>query len=377
MAKEELDQVEELEEVDEISEDADTDEEVLEATDDEEDTEELVEFQASGEASSVPDPINVGSSRRKADKSNGMPMEKLGKTGVIAKVVDAYSAISIGQASKAYKGLMDSMGNKSSIKAKGNAKSPVKLHTMANIKVKEDMEALFADKENLTEEFFEQATTIFEAALNVKATIVEEALREHYANELAEAKAQYEEDLEKKLDEYLEYVADTWLEENEIAIESALKVEMAENFMDGIKNLFTESNVTIPEEKVDQFDEMEKKVEELTSNLDEAINDKIALTGVIKDQNAQILFNEKSKELTLKQRDEFNDLVEGLDFENLDDYDNKLETILETYFNKKPATTDIVEDSTPVDIESEDKPTGISEGPMAAYAQAISRTLSK
>jgi hypothetical protein len=368
MANEELEQVEEHVE-------SDTAEPVLEATDDE-DTEELVEFQASGEASSVPDPINVGSSRRKADKNNGMPMEKLGKTGVIAKVVDAFSSMSMGQASKAYKGLMDSSGNKSSIKAKGNAKAPVKLHMMANVKVKEDMEALFADKDNLTEDFFDQATTIFEAALNIKATIVEEALREHYAAELAEAKAHYEEELEKRLDEYLEYVADTWLEENEIAIESALKVEMAENFMDGIKTLFTESNVTIPEEKVDQFDEMEKKVEELTTSLDEAVNDTIALTGVIKDQNGQILFNEKSKELTLKQRDEFTDLVEGLDFEDLDDYDSKLDTILETYFNKKPATTDIVE-SIAVDIESEDKPTGISEGPMAAYAQAITRTLNK
>ena len=181
MAKEELEQVEELEEFD-------TDEPVLEATDDEENTEELVEFQASGEASSVPDPIDTGSSRRKADKNNGMPMEKLGKTGVIAKVVDAYSSMSMAQASKAYKGLMDSTGNKSSIKAKGSAKSPVKLHMMANVKVKEDMEALFADKDNLTEDFFDQATTIFEAALNIKATIVEEALREHYAAELVEAK---------------------------------------------------------------------------------------------------------------------------------------------------------------------------------------------
>jgi len=229
-------------------------------------------------------------------------------------------------------------------------------------------------KKILLKSFFEQATTIFEAALNIKATIVEEALREHYAAELAEAKAQYEQDLEAKLDEYLEYVADTWMEENEIAIESALKVEMAETFMDGIRTLFTESNVTIPEEKVDQFDEMEKKVEELTTSLDEAVNDTIALTGVIKDQNGQILFNEKSQELTLKQRDEFIDLVEGLDFEDMDDYNGKLDTILDTYFNKKPATTDIVE-SIAVDIESEDKPKGISDGPMAAYAQAISRTL--
>ena len=140
MANEELDQVEELEEIDEISEDPDTDDAVLEATDDG-DTEELVEFQASGEASSVPDPINVGSSRRKADKNNGMPMEKLGKTGVIAKVVDAFSGMSMGQASKAYKGLMDSSGNKSSIKAKGNAKGKTKGKQKAKAKAKARAEA--------------------------------------------------------------------------------------------------------------------------------------------------------------------------------------------------------------------------------------------
>ena len=374
MAKEELDQVEELEEED-FSEDEAAEEEVLEATDDEEDTEELVEFQASGEASSVPDPIDTGSSRRKADKSNAMPMEKLGKTGVIAKVVDAMAGMTPGQVQKVYKGMNDAGGNKSSITAKGNAAAPMKLHTMANIKVKEDMEALFADKENLTEDFFEQATTIFEAALNAKATIVEEALKEAYDKKLEEHISAYEEEMEKKLNEYLEYVAEAWMKENEIAIESAVKVEVAENFMNGIKDLFAESYIEIPEDKVDVLDEMEKKVEELTGQLDESVNEKIALNQAIKDQSAKLMFQEKGQELTLKQRDEFVDLVEGLDFEDMDDYEKKLDTILETYFDKKAPATTAVDEPAPVEVDSEDKPTGISDGPMAAYAQAISRTL--
>ena len=374
MANEELDQVEEFDEIDEISDDDYAEEEVLEATDDEEDTEELVEFQASGEASSVPDPINTGSSRRKADKSNAMPMEKLGKTGVIAKVVDAMAGMTPGQAMKVYHGMTPDGGNKASIKAKGNASSPMKLHTMANIKVKEDMEALFADKENLTEEFFEQATTIFEAALNAKATLVEEALKEAYQEQFEEHVEAYEEEMEQKLNDYLEYVAESWMKENEIAIESAVKVEVAENFMNGIKGLFAESYIEIPEDKVDVLDEMEKKVEELTSELDESVNDRIALNQAIKDQNAVILFQEKSKELTLRQRDEFVDLVEGLDFEDIDDYEGKLDTILETYFDKKAPATTMVDEPAVVDVDSEDKPTGISDGPMAAYAQAITRT---
>ena len=369
MAREELEQSE-------VEDLRDAEEEILEAADDdEEQEEELVEFQASGEDSSVADPIDTGSSRRKADKSNAMPMPKLGKTGVIQNVVDMFAKMTPGQASKAYKGLMDSTGNMSSIKAKGDAKSPVKLHTMANIKVKEDLEALFADKETLTEEFFDQASTIFEAALNAKATIVEEALREDYDKKLTEAKEAYEQELESKLDEYLEYVAETWMKENEIAIESALKVEMAENFMNGVKDLFKESYVEIPEDKIDHVSNMESELTEVKKKLDEAVNDQIELKKTIKDQNASILFNEKSKGMTLKQTDEFKDLVEGLDYDSIDDFGSKLDTILETYFNKKPAATETEINEELVEVETEDKPTGLSDGPMAAYAQAISRTL--
>ena len=142
MAREEAqEQIEDLESLTD-------DDEILEAADDVEEQDQLVEFQASGEDSSVADPIDTGSSRRKADKTNAMPMPKLGKTGVIQNVVDMFSKMTPGQASKAYKGLMDSSGNKASITTKGDAGSPVKLHTMANIKVKEDLELLFKDKES-------------------------------------------------------------------------------------------------------------------------------------------------------------------------------------------------------------------------------------
>ena len=128
MAKEELEQIED----EDLQEAEVEDEDLLEATDDEETEEELVEFQASGEASSVPDPIETGSSRRKADKTNAMPMQKLGKTGVIAQVVDAMAGMTPGQAGKAYKGLMSDAGNKSSIKAKDNPGGKVKLHTTSS-----------------------------------------------------------------------------------------------------------------------------------------------------------------------------------------------------------------------------------------------------
>jgi len=368
MARVELEQ-------DEVEELLPADDDILEATNDE-DAEELVEFQADGEDSSVPDPISTGSSRRKADKSNAMPMQKLGKTGVIANVVNAFAKMTPGQASKAYKGLMDSTGNKGSIAAKGDAKAPVKLHMMANIKVKEDLEALFADKDQLNEDFFDQATTIFEAALNAKATLIEVALKEQYETEFETHKTQFNEELETKVDEYLEYVADTWMEQNEIAIEAALKVEMAETFMDGVKKLFSENLIYVPEDKVDHVAELESSLEESKGKLDESINETISLTQVIKEQNAALRFSDRQRGLTLKQQDEFKDLVEGLDYDNLEDYDQKLDVILETYFNKKPALTEdtLLNESDPVDVDSESG-AAPSSGPMDAYAQAISRTL--
>ena len=164
------------------------------------------------------------------------------------------------------------------------------------------------------------------------------------------------------------------MEENEIAIESALKVEMAENFLTGLQQMFVENHIEIPEDKADHFGEMEAKIEELGEQLNKEIDEKIALNSAMKDQGGVIAFHEKSAGLTLKQKDEFNDLVEGLDYDNTEDYMEKMDVILETYFNKPAATDTAVDESEPVDVDDEGTVTR-SDPSMAAYAQAISRTL--
>tara|TARA_R110002073_G_scaffold1678_8_gene11826 strand:- start:606 stop:1739 length:1134 start_codon:yes stop_codon:yes gene_type:complete len=374
MARQKRKQVEE-----EIQLDVDelVDENLVEASDDDEQEEELVEFQASGEASSVPDPIDTGSSRRKADKTNAMPMQKLGKTGVIANVVDAFAKMTPGQAATAYKGIMDSAGNKSSITTKGDAKSSIKLHAMGNMKsqVKEDIETLFSDQDNLNEEFFEKAATIFESALNVKATIVEEALIEEYEKKLEEEISAINEELETKLDDYLNYVADTWMEENQIAIEGALKVEMAESFMEGLKGIYETHNIQITEEEAEVLPRIEAERDELQSKLDEAAETEIEYNKAIMEASEKLAFHEKSSTLTLVQKDEFEDLVEGLDYENIDELHQKMDIILETYFNKSATSDTAVDESEPVDVDADVPQLTESTGPMAAYAQAISRTL--
>ena len=273
---------------------------------------------------------------------------------------------------KKMKEMMNKMSKKAeTVEAEKDAKTEERLKS---VDVKEHVDALLSNDSNLSDEFKNKAATIFEAALNIKATIVEEALREEFDRQLAEAKEQLEEDYEKKIDDYLNYVADTWMEENEIAIESALKVEMAENFLTGLQQMFVENHIEIPEDKADHFGEMEAKIDELEEQLNKEIDEKIALNSAMKDQGGVIAFHEKSAGLTLKQKDEFNDLVEGLEYDNIEDYGQKMDVILETYFNKPAATDTAVDESEPVDVDDEG-PVTRSDPSMAAYAQAISRTL--
>jgi len=340
------------------------------------DEEELVEFKADGEASEVPDPISTGSTRRKADKDQGeKAMPKLGKTGVIQSIVQMFQGMDASALKKVYDGLNAETGNKSSIQAKGDAKAPVKLHNMAAIKVREDIEELFKDMEGLNESFIDDATTIFESALGIKAALVEEALKEEFDAKLAEAKEEFENQLSEKVEEYLDYVAEKWLEDNEVAVESALKVEMAENFMQGMASLFAENYIEVPADKTDLVGDLEAKVQELQGKLDEAIEQQMKMSSEIQEHAFQKAFVEAQKGLTMVQQDKFAELVEGLEVEDLDEYTKKLAVIKEHYFKAKPVTEskESIEDET-VDIEEETEVQKLS-GPMAAYAQAISRTL--
>lgn len=351
---------------------------VLEAADDVENQneEELVEFQASGEASSVPDPISTGSSRRKADKSNAMPMEKLGKTGVIQKVVDAFASMTPGQAKNTYENMISQGGNMASISAKGDAKAPLKLHAMAPIKVREDIETLFADREGLTEEFFEEAATLFEAALYTKATVVEEALKEQYEEKLTEQCEQIRAELSEQVSDYMDYVAEQWMDENKVAIESAIKVEMAESLIASLKETFAQHNIEIDDEKVDVVSAYEEQAAEFESQIDEQADLIIQLNKTVEDQARFIAVSEVSKGLTLKQQDEFAELSESVDYDQYDDFVKKLVVIKESNFKTAVSESKESLDDDPVEVDPEVSG-GAPSGPMAAYAQAISRTLKK
>ena len=339
---------------------------LLEATDDEETEEELVEFQASGEASSVPDPIETGSSRRKADKTNAMPMQKLGKTGVIAQVVDAMAGMTPGQAGKVYKGLMSDAGNKSSIKAKENPGGKVKLHALANIKVKEDLESLFGDQESLTEDFFDKAATIFEAALKSKIRTELERLEEEYAEAYDSAISEAKDELTTKVDGYLTYVVEEWMKKNELAVEHRLKTELAEQFIVSLRKLFEEHDIAIPDERFDMLEAAATQADDMEGRLNEEIEKNVELTQKVNELSKNEILLDVASDLADTEVEKFAELAESVEYENVDDYRLKLETIKDSYFPKATVTEEV--EAAPNYDEVE-----MTSGKMAAYMTAIGK----
>ena len=205
--------------------------------------------------------------------------------------------------------------------------------TVAEYNVEEDVNALLSGEE-LTEEFKEKAKTIFEAAIASKVATIEEAIEAKYAAALAEEVAAAKESLAERVDSYLEYVSDEWFEENALAIEAGLKTEMTESFLEGMKGLFEEHYVTIPEEKYDVLESMVEKLDDMETKLNEQIEKNIALNGRLSESVADGILDEVSEGLASTQKEKLASLSESVEFESEESYREKLETLKESYFPK-------------------------------------------
>jgi len=242
---------------------------------------------------------------------------------------------------------------------------------MPKLVAKEDVEEMFAG-ETLTEEFKEKTVTIFEAAVNARLTIEKARLEEETEKKIEEAVALFQNDLSSKVDQYMDYVVETWVKENEIALVESLRSEIAEEFIGGLHKLFTESYINIPEEKVDVLGELSARIEEIQAKLDEEINKNIELQNVINEAEKQTTFDEVAEGLVATQIEKFRTLSEGVDFADVDAYRKKLQVIKEQYFAKKekPATNIVTEETEAVEPVAAPVPAH-----MAKYVSAISRTL--
>jgi len=206
--------------------------------------------------------------------------------------------------------------------------------TVAEYDIEEDVNALLGGEE-LTEEFKEKAKTIFEAAINAKVAGIKEELEAQYASKLAEEIEAAKESLAERVDSYLEYVSDEWFEENALAIEAGLKTEMTESFLEGMKGLFEEHYVSIPEEKYDVLESMVEKLDDMETKLNEQIEKNITLNGRLSEATAEGIFESVSDGLASTQKEKLASLSESVEFESESQYREKLEMLKESYFSTK------------------------------------------
>ena len=234
----------------------------------------------------------------------------------------------------------------------------------------DDMENLFADEEHLSEEFKVKAANLFEAVVTARVSSEIDEIKVELAEEAAVAQETFMEEMVQKIDGYLNYVAENWMKENELAIERGLRNEITESFVGSLKEVFAEHYIDIPEEKYDVLGEMQSEIESLKEKLDESTNEKVELSAANVNLSKSAAIREATSDLTDVEAEKFAKLVEDVEFDG--DYDEKLSVIKENYFPSQKASQEedkLVDDETVV----------VSDGssPISIYAQAISKSVKR
>src|SRR5210317_169129 len=244
---------------------------------------------------------------------------------------------------------------------------------VAEYDIEEDVEALLAGEE-LSEEFQEKARTIFETAINAKVAGIQEELKAQYEATLEEEVVSIKEELTERVDAYLEYVAEEWISENQLAIEQGLKSEMTESFLTGMRSLFEDHYVNIPEEKYDVTAAMVEKLDEMEDKLNEQIRSNIALKQRLAESVADVIFSEVCEGLALSQKDKLASLAENVEFDSEDTYREKLVTLRKSYF---PENAGSQRDQSENISESSEVSSQPATGLMESYLNTLTRVSQK
>jgi hypothetical protein len=234
--------------------------------------------------------------------------------------------------------------------------------------IEEDVNALL-EGEELSEEFQEKARTIFEAALRSKVYDIKESLEEQYSIALAEEVEEIKSILSERVDAYLEYVADEWIQENALVIEQGLKTEMTESFLQGMKGLFEEHYVSIPEDKYDVLESMVEKLDDMETKLNEQIEKNVSLNKRLAESVADGIFEQVSDGLADTQKDKLASLAESVEFESEEEYREKLETLKESYFPSRVVSPSARTETLSEGLDA--TPESYSDS-MAAYLKTLS-----
>jgi len=246
-----------------------------------------------------------------------------------------------------------------------------------NIDVKDDVEALVQGEDGLTEEFKKKASTIFEAA--VQAKVLEEVnkkadeIETQFKEDQDKSSEDFKKEMTEKVDGYLTYVVEEWMSENELAIDRGIRTELVEDFMSGLRTLFTEHYIDIPEEKVDMVDDLFTKVEDLETSLDEEIDRGVELQKELAQFKKDDALRDATKDLADTETEKISKLAEGIEYENQEQYTEKLNVLKESYFPKSDAvTSEITETDETIEI-SDDQPEERLNEDMKHYTSAIKR----
>ena len=244
------------------------------------------------------------------------------------------------------------------------------------IDVEEDLKAL-VEGEDLSEEFQDKARTIFETAIKTKVVEIKEELNEAYAAALVEELDGIKAGLTERVDSYLEYVADEWVQENQLAVEAGLKTEMTESFLEGMKSLFEEHYVTIPEEKYDVLNSMVDKLDEMENKLNEQIERNVALNSRLAESTADVIFADVAEGLADTQKEKLATLAENVEFESESDYREKLGTLKESYFPSKTSAPKSTSENLSEEVSTEEVASEDVNPRMQAYLDTLSRAAHK
>ena len=240
-----------------------------------------------------------------------------------------------------------------------------------SLDIKSDVDALIGDSD-LSEEFKQKAATIFEAAIKSKVKAEAQRLEGEYETKLKENTESHKAEMVEKVDSYLNYVVEEWMKENQIAIERGIKGEIAEDFIGGLKKLFEDHYIDVPDEKYNVLEDQASKIEELEKKLNESIEKNVELNKANGELKRQDIIDENSEDLADTAKEKFNKLAEEVEYSNEDDFRTKVSTIKESYFGKKEVKKDDEIDNVAAG-ESAEQPADLSNA-MAAYSAAISKT---
>ena len=240
--------------------------------------------------------------------------------------------------------------------------------------VNDDIAAL-VEGEELSEEFQEKAKTIFEAAINSKVAKIEEELEADHIKALTEEVAEFKNELTERVDSYLEYVASEWMQENQLAVDQGLKGELSESFMTGLKGLFEEHYVSVPEDKYDVLESMVNKLDEMEEKLNEQIDRNVSLNKRLAESTSDGILSEVSEGLAVTQKDKLASLAESVEFESENDYREKLITLRNSYFPTKQVTS-TQSDGSDFITEENESPVQAT-GSMANYLSTLQRVAKK